>query len=105
MYVHWSALTPNLYHSLLFTDIDILSPKLSTSPPIAPVPNVVDTEMTDACEISLDLFAIKLILTFINCNILVDEVEGPVQGAVDILQHPSSIMTGSCLLQISVFYI
>ena len=66
--------------------------------------NVVDTEMTDACKMSLNLFAIKLILTFINCCNSVDEVEGPVQGAVDILQHPSSILTGSCLLQISVFY-
>ena len=102
MYVRWSALTPNLYHSSLVTDIDFLSLKLSTSPPIAPVLNVVDTEMTDACKMSLNLFAIKLILTFINCNILVDEVEGPVQGAVDILPNPSVIMTGSCLLQISV---
>ena len=76
-----------------------MSPNLPTSPSIAPVMNVVDAEMTDACEMFLNLFAIKLILSFINCYISVDEVEGPVQGAVDILQHPSSIVTGSCLLK------
>ena len=44
------------------TDIDFLSPNLPTSPPIAPVLNVglalVGTEMTVACEIPLNLFAI-----------------------------------------------
>ena len=64
----------------------------------------VGTEMTFACEIPLNLFAIKLILTFINPNLSVDQVEGPVEGAVDFLQHPSPILTGSCLLQISIFY-
>jgi len=86
------------------TDIDFLSPHLPTSPPIAPV-NVglvsVGTEMTVACEIPLNLY-IKLILTF--TNISVDQVEGPVQGAVDFLQHPFPSLTGSCLLQISIFY-
>ena len=49
------------------------------------------------------LFAIKLILTSIKSNLTVDQVEGPVEGAVNFLQQPS-ILTGSCLLQISVFY-
>ena len=62
------------------------------------------TEMTVACKISLNMFAIKLILTFSNSNLTVDQVEGPVQGAVDFLQHSSPILTGSCLLQISIFY-
>ena len=62
------------------------------------------TEMTVACEIPLNLFAIKLILTFIDSNLSVDQVEGPVQGAVDFLQNPSPILTGSCLLQISILY-
>ena len=43
---------------------------LPTSPPIAPVLNIglvsVGTEMTVACEIPLNLFAMKLMLTFIN---------------------------------------
>jgi hypothetical protein len=90
------------------TDIDFLSSHLPTSPPIAPVLNVglvsVGTEMTIACEIPLNLFAIRLILTFINSNLSVDHVEGSMQGAVDFLQHPSPILTGSCLLQISIFY-
>ena len=49
------------------TDIDFLSSHLPTSPPIAPVPGLVSvgTEMTVACEIPLNLFAISLILTFI----------------------------------------
>ena len=59
------------------------------------------TEMTVACEIPLNLFAIKLTLAFINS---VDHVEGPVQGDVDFLHHPFSILTGSCLHHISVFY-
>jgi len=62
----------------------------------------VGTEMTVACEIPLKLFAIKMILTFINSNLTADQVEGPVQEA-DLLQHPP-ILTGSCLLQISIFY-
>ena len=49
------------------TDIDILSSYLPASPPIAPVLNVglvsAGTEMTVSCEISLNLFAINLILT------------------------------------------
>jgi hypothetical protein len=60
--------------------------------------------MTVACEIPLNLFAIKLILTFINSNLTADQVEGYVHGAVDFLQPSSSILTGSCLLQISIFY-
>jgi len=60
--------------------------------------------MTVACEIPLNLFAIKLTLIFINSNLTVDQVEGPVKGVVDFLQHPSPILTGSCLLQISIFY-
>ena len=79
-------------------DIDFLSSHLPTSPPIAPVLNVglmvVGTEMTFACEIPLNPFAIKLILTFINSNLSVDQVEGPVDGAVDFLQQPSPILTG-----------
>ena len=79
-------------------DIDSLSSHLSTSPPIAPVLNVAfvsaGTEMTVASEIPLNLFAIKLILTFINSNLTVDQVEGPVEGAVDILQYSSPILAG-----------
>ena len=60
--------------------------------------------MTVACEIHLNLFAIKLLLTFINSNLTGDQVAGPVQGAVDFLQHSSPILTGSSLLQISTFY-
>ena len=67
-------------------------------------PASVDTKMTVACEIPSNLFAIKLIFTFINSNLTADMVEGPVQGAVDFLQHSSSVLTGSCLLQISIFY-
>ena len=39
-----------------------------------------------------------LMLTFMDFNLTVGQVEGPVQGAVDI---SSSALTGSCLLQIS----
>ena len=89
------------------TDIDALSSHLPTSPPIAPVLNVglmlADTEMTAACEIPLTLFAIKLILIFINSNLTVNSAEGPVEGAVDIIQHSSPILTGSCLLQTFLF--
>ena len=57
---------------------------MPTSPPIVPVPSgglaSVDTELTCACEIPVDLFAIKLTLTFINSNITVDQVEGPVKS-------------------------
>ena len=79
---------------------------LPTSPPIAPVMNVslVGTEMTVTCEIPLNLFAIKLILTFINPNLTADQVEGAVGGAINFLQHPSSILTGLCMFQISIFY-
>ena len=87
-------------------DIDILSSYLPASPPIAPVLNVglvsAGTEMTVSCEISLNLFAINLIL-LINSYFTVDQIEVPVQGVVDFLQHPSPILTGSCLLQISIF--
>ena len=89
------------------TDIDALSSHLLTSPPIAPVLNVglmsAGTETTAACEIPLNLFAIKLILIFIHSNFTVKLVEGPVERAVDILQHSSPILTGSCLLQIFLF--
>ena len=64
----------------------------------------VGTEMPAACEMPLSLFAIKLILTFINVNLSVDQVEGLVQGADDFLQHTSCILTGLYLLQISIFF-
>ena len=84
-------------------DIDSLSSHLPTSPPIAPVLNVglvsAGIEMMVASEIPLNLFPMKLILTFINSNLTVDQFEGPVQGAIDFLQHPSPILTGSCLHQ------
>ena len=81
------------------TDIDAPSSHLPTSPPIAPVLNVMSasTEMTAACEIPLSLFAIKLILTFINFNLSVDQVE---EGPDDFLQHTSPVLTGLYLLQI-----
>ena len=89
------------------TNIDVPSSHLPASPPIAPFLNVglvsTSTEMTVACKIPLNLFAMKLILTFINLNLTVNQVEGPVEGAVDILQHTSSILTGSCLLQTFLF--
>ena len=106
-YLHWSALTSNLYHSCN-TDIDFLGSHLPSSPPIAPVLNVgllsVGTEMTVACEIPLNLFAIKVILNIINCNLTGDKIEGQVEGAVNFLQHSSPILTGSCFLQISILY-
>ena len=88
------------------TDIDILSTYLPTSPPIAPVLNVVSagTGMTAACEISLNLIAINVILSFINSYLTGDQIEGPVQGAANFLQHPSPILTGSSLLQIPIFH-
>ena len=89
------------------TDIDDLSSHLPTSPPIAPVLNVglmsAGTEMTAACEIPPNLFTIKLILIFIHPNLTVSLVEGPVEGAVDILQPSSPILTGSCLFQTVLF--
>ena len=63
----------------------------------------VGTEMTVACEITFKPSTMKLILTSINSNLTADQVEGSVQGAVDFLQHSSSILTGSSLLQISIF--
>jgi hypothetical protein len=64
----------------------------------------VGMEMMVTCEIHFNLFAIKLTLNFINSNLLtVDQVEGPMQGAVDFVEQPSPILTGSCLLQISIF--
>ena len=89
------------------TDIDALNSYLPTSPPIAPVLNVdlmsATTEMTAACEILLNLFAIKLILIFIHPNLAVSLVEGPVEGAVDMLQPSSPILTGSCLFHTFLF--
>ena len=89
-------------------DIDSMSSHLPTSPPITPILNVglvsAGTEITVASEISLNLFPMNLILTFINYNLTVDQVEDPVQGAVNFLQHPSSILTGSCFPQISIVY-
>ena len=89
------------------TDIDILSSYLPASPPIAPVLNEglvsAGTEMTVTCEISFNLFAINLILMFINSYLTVDQMEVPMQGVVDFWQHPS-FWTDSCLLQISTFY-
>ena len=83
-------------------DIDFLSSHQPISPPIAPVLNVgmvsVGTEVTTACEILLNLFAINLILTFIIKNLSVDPVEGSIQEAADFLQHPYPILTGSYLL-------
>ena len=87
------------------TDIDFPSSDLLTSVPIASVRNVsldsVSAGMTIACEIPLNLFAIMLMLTFIDSDLTVGKVEGSVQGAVDISSH---IFTGSSLLQISIFY-
>ena len=87
------------------TDIDFPSSHLPTPALIASVPNVsldsVGARMDVACEILLNLFSIMLMLTFINSNLTVDWVEGPVQGVVDI---SSDIFTGSSLLQISMFY-
>ena len=86
------------------TNIDFPSSDLPRSPPIAPGLSV-GTEMTVfSCEIPLNLFAIKLVLTFINSNLTVGQVEGPVEGAVDFLQHPYPTLTGSCFLQICIFY-
>ena len=89
-------------------NIDPLSSHLPTSPPIASVLNVgllsAGTEITVASEISLNLFPMNLILTFINSNLTVDQVEDPVQGVVNFLQHPSPILTGSCLPQIPIVY-
>ena len=89
------------------TDIDAPSSRLPTSPPIAPGLNVgpvsADTEMT-ACEIPLWQFAMELILIFINSNLTVNQVEGCVEGAIDILQCSSSILTASYLLQVFIFY-
>ena len=82
------------------TDIDFPSSHLPTSAPIASVLNVgldsVGVGMNVACEIPLNLFAIMLMLTFIHLNFTVG-----LQGAVDISSH---ILTGSCLLQFSIFY-
>ena len=52
------------------------------------------TEMTVACKIPLNLFPIKLLLTFIHSNISIDQIKGSGQGAVDFLQHTSPILTG-----------
>ena len=84
------------------SDIAFLSSHPPTSPPFAPVLNAglvsVGTEMTIACKIPCNLFAIKLILTFINFNLAADHVEGSVQRGVDFLQYSSSILNGSSLL-------
>ena len=83
------------------TNIDSPSSHLPISAPIASVLNVgvdsVGVGMNVAREIPLNLFSIMLMLTFINCNITVGQVEGP----ADISSH---IFTGSSLLQISIFY-
>ena len=87
------------------TDIDFPSSHLPTSAPITSVLNVgldsVGARMNVACEIPLNLFSIMLMLTFINLNLTVGQVEGPVQGAVDL---PSHIFIGSSLPRISIFY-
>ena len=85
--------------------LPILSSHLPTSAPIAPVLNVgldsVAVGMNVACEIPLKLCFIMLMLTLINSNLTVGQVEGSVQGVVDMSSH---IFTGSSLLQISIFY-
>ena len=45
--------------------------------------------------------SVMLMLTFSDSNFTVGQVEGLVQGVVDI---SSDILTGSSLLQISIFY-
>ena len=87
------------------TDIDFPSSHLPTSAPITSVLSVgldsVGVGINVACEIPLNLFSIMLMLTFINSPLTVGQVEGAVQGAVDMSPH---IFTGSSLLQISIFY-
>ena len=87
------------------TDIDFLSSHLPTSAPITSVLNAgldsVGAGMNVAWEKPLNLFPTMLMLTFIDSNLTVGQVEGPVQGAVDISSH---ILTGSSLFQISIFY-
>ena len=94
-----------LSHIIGNTYIDFPSSHLPTSAPIAPVLNVgldsVGVGMDVPCEIPLNLFSIMLMLTFINSPLTVGQVEGAVQGAVDMSPH---IFTGSSLLQISIFY-
>ena len=55
------------------TDIDFLSSHLPTSAPIASVLNVgldsVGAGMSVACEIALNLFSVKLMLTLIDSNL------------------------------------
>ena len=90
-------------------DIDFSSSHQPTSPPISPVLNVglvsVGTKMTVASEILLNLYAIKLIFTFINSDLTADQVEASVQGAVDFLPYSSSILSGSCFLHISRLFL
>ena len=87
------------------TDIDFPNSHLPTAAPIASVLNVgldsVSAGMTVAREIPLNLFSIMLMLTFIDSNLTVGQVERPGQGAVDISSHT---FTGSSLLQISIFH-
>ena len=87
------------------TDVDFLSSHLLTSAPITSTLNAgldsVGVGMSVACEIPLNLFSIMLMLTFIDSNLTVGQVEGPVQGVVDI---SSDIFTGSSLLQIAILY-
>ena len=82
------------------TDIDFPNSHLPTA-----VLNVgldsVSAGMTVAREIPLNLFSIMLMLTFIDSNLTVGQVECPRQGAVDISSHT---FTGSSLLQISIFH-
>ena len=85
------------------TDVDALSSHLPTSATIAPVLNEglmsAGFELTATCEILLNIFDIKFILIFTHSNLTVNLNEGPVEGAVDILQQSSPTLTGSCLLR------
>ena len=81
------------------TNIDFPNSHLPTSAPIASVLNVgldsVGAGMSVACKIPLNLFSVMLMLTLIDSYLTVGQVEGPLQGAVDI---SSDIFTGSSLL-------
>ena len=87
------------------TAIDFLSSHLPTSASIASALSVgldpVGAGMNVASEIPLNLFSMVLMLTFIDSNLTVGQVEGSVQGAVDLSSH---IFAGSSLLQIPIFY-
>jgi hypothetical protein len=89
------------------SDIGLLNshPPTPISPLFASVMDAglmsVDTEMTVACKIQP--VCIKLTLSLINSDLAVDQAEGPLQEAVDCLQHSAPILTGSCSLQIYMF--